>query len=392
MKIGHYDSELGSKGGVTTYIRRIGSAQENAGHTVYYFSNRPCTEAMVANNAPVLVSSNEDMYSQAKSLGLDILHLHKGVGQLPPNDLAVIRTLHGHQPYCPSGSKFLKRWNQPCDRPYSLSGCLWGHLVDHCGSMRPQNLHENFQYTQAERNTLRGIPVITVSQFLKQQMVQIGYLADSIDVLYNFAPEQTSDSSPPNTGIPHFVFLGRITPSKGLDWLLRALQQVQPPVHLDIAGEGYKADEMRQLAQRRGLSDRVTFHGWLNPEQVNNLICSSRALVFPSIWHEPAGLVALEAMTNARAVIASRTGGIPEMVVDECNGLLVEPNRVSELAASIERLATDWSLAKQLGETGRKMAAEQFTLQTHFHQLMQLYQQAIQGCQANSARLLARGA
>ena len=378
MKIGHYDSELGSKGGVTTYIRRIASAQETAGHTVYYFSDRPCTEAIVAKNAPIIVSSNDEMYAQAKSLGLDILHLHKSVSQTPPTDLAVIRTLHGHQPYCPSGSKFLKRWGKPCDRAYSVSGCLWGHLVDRCGSIRPQNIQFSFQYTQWERDVLSQMPTVTVSHFLKEQLVRAGYSAHLIDVLHLFAPKIANDTPPPQTGIPHFVFLGRIVPEKGISWLLHTVQNVKVPIHLDIAGEGYQEAEMRQLAEKLGISDCVTFHGWVSPEQANNLICSARSLVFPSMWHEPAGLVTFEAMANARALIASRVGGIPEMVLPEINGLLVKPDSVSELVTSIERLATDWSLAKHLGEAGYKMVAEQFNLKNHCHQLLPLYQKAIQ--------------
>ena len=378
MKIGHYDSELGSKGGVTTYIRRIGSAQESAENSVYYFSNRPCSDTFAAKNPPIAVSSNDDLYIQAKRLGLDILHLHKGISQLPPMDLAVIRTLHGHQPYCPSGSKFLKRWNKPCDRAYSLPGCLWGHIVDGCGSIRLQNIQFNFQYTQKEMKALSQMPVVTVSHFLKEQLIRSGYSADLIHVLHLFAPKIANDVPSPQTEVPHFVFLGRIAPEKGLSWLLHALQNVKVPVHLDVAGEGYQEAEMRQLAENLGISQCVTFHGWVSSTQVDELICAARALIFPSIWHEPGGTVAFEAMANARAVIMARVGGMAEVVLENVNGLLVEPNNISELASSIERLSADWLLAKKLGQEGRRIASEQYTLQNHLDTLMQLYQQTVE--------------
>ena len=377
MIIGHFDSHIWAKGGLATYIRRISAAQRAAGHTIHYFTTQPCT----GNNhheQPLVVATDADLFEQAEKLGLDILHLHRAIATVPPPQLPTIRTLHGHAPYCPSASKFLGRWNQPCDRPYSLHGCLWGHFVDRCGSVRPQNLFDSWHEFQQERSVLPNIPVITVSHFLKDCMVRSGYPANSIHVLHLFSPDQSNESSPPDIGTPRFVFLGRICPQKGLGWLLRALQQVSSPVHLDIAGEGDQQAEMRQLAQQLGLNDRVTFHGWARPDHVQQLIRSSRAIVFPSVWHEPGGTVAFEAMANARTVIMSRVGGMPEVILPEVNGLLVEPNNISELAASIERLATDWSLAKQLGETGRKMAIEQFTLQHHFHQLMQLYQQTTQ--------------
>lgn len=73
----------------------------------------------------------------------------------------------------------------------------------------------------------------------------------------------------------------------------------------------------------------------------------------------------------------SRFGGRPEVVLHEGNGLLTEPNNVKELAQSIERLATDWSLAKAMGETGRQLAIEQYAFPHHMDRLMQLYQRVV---------------
>jgi glycosyltransferase involved in cell wall biosynthesis len=377
MIIGHYEQEIWNPGGIATYIRHLSMAQQAMGHEVYFLSKKSCvTRDAIAT--PIIVPDEKLLFAQARKLKLDILHLHTTIYTPPPADLAVIRTVHIHSPYCPSESKYLGQWNQPCDRAYSFPGCLWGHLIDRCGSVRPKNLSSNFQKTQRELAILSRLPVITVSKFLKEQMIQAGYPEDQIHALTIFAPEVLNYSAPPQAGIPHFVFLGRITPQKGLDWLLQALQKVKVPVHLDIAGEGYKKSEMQQLAQKLGLNEQVTFHGWLSAEQVCGLLNSARALIFPSVWHEPAGFVALEAMAHARPVIASRVGGIPEMVLDQVNGLLVEPNDVEALANRIEHLALDWNLAKKMGETGRKQTIEHFTLQIHHNRLQQLYDQIVE--------------
>jgi len=151
---------------------------------------------------------------------------------------------------------------------------------------------------------------------------------------------------------------------------------VKQPVHLDIAGEGDQKLEMHALTEKLGLSDRVTFHGWVSPDKGIQLIRSARAVVFPSLWHEPGGTVAFEAMANSRAVIMSRVGGMLEVVLPEVNGLLVEPNNTRELTAAIECLASNYSLAVQLGEAGRKMASQQHTLAKHIEGLIHLYEQA----------------
>ncbi|MDX2240843.1 MAG: glycosyltransferase family 4 protein [Leptolyngbyaceae cyanobacterium bins.302] len=374
MKIGHYDSEMWSKGGVASYIRRVGQYQRAAGHTVYYFSNRPA-EAINPLEAPIVIENNQELFAQAQAMQLDILHVHKGLRISPPDHLPVIRTLHGHQPYCPSGSRYLKRWKCPCDRQYSPLGCFWGHVVDHCGSIKPEKLLFNFDYTQWEKRVLPTMPTLVVSQFLKNQMIQAGYPPELIHVLHLFAPNIANELPPPRTDVPHIVFLGRIAPQKGLEWLLKSLKQVSCPVHLDIAGDGYQEPEMRALAQRLQLNN-VTFHGWVSPQDVNGLIRGARALIFPSIWHEPGGTVAFEAMANSRATIMSRVGGMPEVVLDGINGLLVAPNDVDEMARSIATLCQDWEFAAHLGQRGRRLA-EQYSLQNHMEQLMQFYQQTI---------------
>lgn len=376
MIIGHYEHDIWIQGGIASYIRRISAAQKAAGHQVHFFSQKP-SQGHNGEVQPMVAETDSVLFSQAEKMGLDILHLHTSVDIAPPESLSTVRTLHIHKPYCPSGGKFLKQWKRPCDRPYSIPGCLWGHLVDHCGSMRPENIYENFHRTQMEIATLAKIPVIAVSHFLKNQMVNTGYDPALIHVLHLFAPKVSNETPPPNDGIPHFVFLGRIVPQKGLEWLLKSLSHVKVPIHLDVAGEGYELLELKRLVEKLKLTDSVTFHGWVDEHRVNELIRSARALIFPSVWHEPGGTVAFEAMAQSRAVIMSRVGGMPEVVLHGKTGLLVEPNSINQLAESIECLATDWSLAKQLGIEGKRMAAEQYNLLNHVEQLINFYNQII---------------
>lgn len=373
MRIGHYDSELWSQGGISSYIRRVSQAQRVAGHQVHFFSSYPPHHCSEAWETPQLITSEPDLFHQAQVLGLDILHLHKPVKIPPPASLNVIRTVHGHQPYCPSGSKFLKRWSKACDRAYNPFGCLWGHYVDQCGSIRPQNTQFNFQYTSWERNVLPNLPVLTVSQFLKNEMAKAGYSTDAIQVLHLPAPSIANSVPPPQDEIPRFVYAGRITPEKGLEFLLQALHRVSIPVHLDIAGEGYFEPELRSLVQRLGMSERVTFHGWLNSAQTSVLIRSARAIVFPSLWHEPAGFISLEAAAASRALITTRVGGIPEYAKRLQNAWLIEPGEVGQLAEAMSQLAQDWEAAKKLGESGRANVQNYFTLQQHIGKLHQIY-------------------
>jgi glycosyltransferase involved in cell wall biosynthesis len=381
MQIGHYMHGIWDRGGIATYIRRISKAQRAAGHTVHYLDTRPFTGVQdEAVDLPIVVRDDKNLFIQTKACGLDILHLHTNVSVIPPGSTPVIRTIHSNSPYCPSGSRYLKRWSQPCDRAYSLSGCLWGHLVDHCGSIRPQRFYPGFQSTWQDMEVLKEVPAIANSQFVKDQMIRSGYSADNIYVLHYPAPEVGDYFPPEQEDVPHFVFLGRITPEKGLVWLLRALAEVKVPMHMDIAGAGNQEQEqaIHRLAERLGLINRITFHGWVNEAQAIQLIQRARALVFPSVWHEPAGIVSLEAAAAGRAIIASSVGGIPEYAGRLKNALLVIPNDVEGLARSIEQLATDWSVAQGMGIEGRKSAKENFSVENHVLELMRLYELTVE--------------
>lgn len=378
MKIGHYMRGIWEKGGVASYIRRISAAQEAEGHEIVYFDSLAPESSQPVHDRPVrFVRNDAELTSLAASMCLDILHVHTAIAAGTRTSVPTIRTVHGHQPYCPSGSRFLKRTDMPCDRSYGLAGCVWGKLIDRCGSARPGRMIEDFRLTSDELSTLRKIPSLTVSKFLKEQMVRSGHPESSISVLYLPAPVRPDDAPAkqpsPKIGVPHFVFAGRLTPQKGVAWLLKAASQVETDIHVDIAGEGYQADELKALSRRLGIADRVTFHGWVDGDKIDALLTQARALVFPSVWHEPGGTVAFEAMVNARAVVMSRVGGMPEIVGDGDTGILVNPGDVNGLARAITHLAVDWHEARLLGDQGYAKVQQKFGFDDHMNQLMGHY-------------------
>jgi glycosyltransferase involved in cell wall biosynthesis len=370
MRIAHYMRKMFEPGGIASYLRRISAGLRARGHEIVYFDL--ASDAVPSDEHVERLTSDADLSHRARELNLDVLHLHCDVRAVPAG-IPVVRTVHTHSPYCPSQGRFLKRGASPCDRNYTLLGCLWGHAADRCGSVRPAALGRNFSTVRAEMRTLPAIPVIAVSDFLKQQMTRAGYAAAGIDVLHPPAPPPRDYTEPPRDGPPRFVFLGRMIPHKGVEWLLRAAARVRSDVRFDLAGTGNQEGDYRALARSLGLDHRVQFHGWLDGGAIESLLRGARALIFPSLWHEPAGLVALEAMVAGRAVIASRAGGIPEMVTAGVSGLLVEPGDDAALAAEIDRLAADWDLAKRLGEAGRAAAARHHSLDAHLDRLTALY-------------------
>jgi len=375
MHIGHYMIGMWDQGGVASYIRRTAQAQELAGHRVTLFNQKHSgseTGEIDSSLDTVVVGSDQELFERADERNIDILNLHRSVQSLPDHRVPTVRVLHNHAAYCPSGSQHLKRRDEPC--PYVQgANCLHGYLLDHCGSLRPTSVWKDLQTVATHKRILTEIPAITVSRFLKSKMVRAGYSADQIHVVHSPAPDP-SDSfvPPPQTSPPRFLFLGRIVPEKGIDWLLRAASHLDIAFHIDIAGDGYAKPEMEKLSVSLGIADRVTFHGWVSSDHVPNLIRSSRAVVFPSTWHEPAGLVPLEAAAQGRPVIASSTGGIPEYVSDS-HGFLVPPNDEIKLAECMQQLSNSWELASDMGYNGYVSSDSKFSTSRFIDRLDSVY-------------------
>lgn len=368
-------------GGVASYIRLVSRLQQHSGLELFFLDSQFQDQQAIASPhsfSSIFITDGVELITQAEFLNLDLLHLHTDIDLPDHLPLPVIRSVHNHNPYCLSGSKHLKQWSQPCDRRYSPFGCLWGHGVDRCGSVRPQNLLQNFRRIQREQQLLQRVSTITYSQFVKDQMVRSGYTANQIYVLLLPAPPQEAYHPPPQEEIPHFLFLGRITPEKGLDILLKAIATLEVPIHLDIAGTGNPQQEKRiqHHIEQLKLSDRVTVWGWVDEVVRRSLLHRSRAVIFPSVWHEPAGLVTLEAAAAGRAIVASRVGGIPEYATALENAILVAPNNPIALTKQIETLAIQYQEACRLGWMGYQNAIR-FSLENHGEQLMQCYQRAI---------------
>jgi alpha-maltose-1-phosphate synthase len=164
---------------------------------------------------------------------------------------------------------------------------------------------------------------------------------------------------------PAVVFVGRITRQKGLPVLLRAAADLDPGAQLVIAAGQPDTAELAaevtalvsQLQSAR--SGVVWLSGMLARREVIQLLSHATVFACPSLY-EPLGIVNLEAMACATAVVASRVGGIPEVVADGETGLLVPPGDPADLAAALNELVRDPGRAAVMGQRGRKRAIGEF--------------------------------
>ncbi len=377
MHIGHFASLSWEPGGVANYIRRVAEAQRQRGHHVWILDDHPPADPRLARGDEFFVTNRADLVFRAEQLELDLIHGHTTLGDEADLPLAWVRTIHGHQPYCPATTKFLERRGRPCERSFHLASCTWGHLVDHCGSARPTRISSDFRALEKDRRALEQVPLIAVSGFIGQQLLAGGFRSDRIATVLNPCPDLPSLPEQQLDPAGNFVFLGRLTKAKGILWLLDAFARVRQTAVLEVLGDGPCGAAARDLAKRLGLENRVRFHGWLEGVQLTEILARASAVIVPSLWHDPCPLSALDAAARGRAVIATRVGGLPETALPGRNAILVEPGDTRGLADAIDTLAGDPDLARRLGRGGRELALGPWRLDAHLDRLEILYRQAM---------------
>lgn len=151
------------------------------------------------------------------------------------------------------------------------------------------------------------------------------------------------------------VFVGRLVTEKGLWVLLDAMTRQKTVRRLELVGEGPLREEVYRFITRNSLGNRVAMLGYVPRPGLRAILAQSSALVVPSIWQEPLGLVIFEAFACGLPVIATSVGGIPEYVQDGKNGLLVPEGDAPALSHAIDRLCGDKFFYEQIRSNVRTM-------------------------------------
>lgn len=183
----------------------------------------------------------------------------------------------------------------------------------------------------------RWVDVLVISKAMQKSLVEMGVKSERIAVLYNGITLDVPEASRERIDHDFIVgFVGRLSPEKGIDVLLRAAAELRehlPDIRVVIVGDGPERKKLSWLAKELGIGERVQFVGFQN--DVKRWMLGFDLLVLPSLKRESFGIVLLEAMACSRPVIGARVGGIPEIIEHEKTGLLVEPGDAHDLAQKI---------------------------------------------------------
>ncbi|MGA7732264.1 MAG: glycosyltransferase family 4 protein, partial [Chloroflexia bacterium] len=173
---------------------------------------------------------------------------------------------------------------------------------------------------------------------------------------------------------PALLYASRLVRWKGGEYLVQALPMLDPPgTQLWVAGEGEYEDELRALARRLGVEDRIRWLGRVEQSKLAALYRSCSTLVAASFVNETFGMALCEAMACGAPVVASDFGGFREVVVDGETGLLARPQDPEDLAAKINTLLADPGMARRMGEAGRKRVHALFSWRAVGDRLEEVY-------------------
>jgi glycosyltransferase involved in cell wall biosynthesis len=255
-------------------------------------------------------------------------------------------------------------------------------------------LRFNFLLRRYEKKLMkRSDALIAVSKYTVGELTGLyGIEEEKIHVIYNgvdtckFKPRPDRAELRREFGLEEkkkiVLFVGRLYHRKGLEILLRSIPPVIQQfrnVKFAISGTGFKKKEesLRDLAKELEIEDYVTFLGYVPDEKLPDLYSGSDIFVLPAIY-ENFPFAILEAQATALPVISTKVGGIPEFLINNENGFLIDPGDPAQLTQRILTLLQDPKLAKKMGSQGRNLIEEKFAWRLITNQVIDLYHKLLE--------------
>lgn len=312
----------------------------------------------------------------------DIAHVHNVFPILSPsiyaalkrNNILIVQTVHNYRVLCPNGLFFTGgRVCEAC-RTGGFKFAVWNRCMH--GSISTSALYA----LAISRGWRDGGFVnlidcfIALNQFTANKLSEAGIPEEKIAICGNFI---VNFAETPTAKKDYTLFLGRLSPEKGLKTLLIAARLVQD-LRIKIAGSGPFEEELR-VALRDPSLKHVEFLGYITGDRKRHLLSEAVCSVFPSECYETFGLTIIESMALGTPIVASLIGGIPEIVEHGKNGLLFKTGDPSNLAECLKAMFQDPQAAQEMSLFALKNARERFSPDRHLKDLMAIYASVLSG-------------
>lgn len=333
-------------GGEEGSVYRIGDALEERHDVDYFIAStqemmripKPLLPLRAYRNGPVL--KRLEKYQRVGRF--DFWQIHNVFPAISPGayplanklGIPIIHYLHNYRMGCVNAFWFTK--GEEC-RKCSGGNFLPGVIGKCWRGSYAQSAAMALMLTDVRRRGLteQVCRWVAISHAQKEAHVGIGLPADKIDVVHHFLDHDPAMevSDFPSDG--YGLFIGRLSPEKGVERLLDAWSKLDRRRRLVVAGDGPEMHALQAKAATLNL-ENVRFVGFVDQAAQKELWAGAAFSIVPSVWQEPFGMVVLEAWARGRAVVAHRIGALPEIITDGVNGFLADPRDPNDLAAVLE--------------------------------------------------------
>ncbi|MGD1703983.1 glycosyltransferase [Dapis sp. BLCC M229] len=284
----------------------------------------------------------------------------------------VVQTLHNYRLLC--ANSYFFRDQKVCEDclgkiiswPGVVHGCYRDSKAASLVVVAMQTLHRAISTWKKMVNLY-----IALTDFTRQKFIQAGLPAEKIVVKPNFVyPDPGMGEGNGN----YALFIGRLSPEKGLDTLLATWQLLAGKIPLKIIGDGPLSHQVQEAVVKL---PNVEWLGRLPIQEVYNLIGEAKFLIFPSQWYETFGRVAIEAFAKGTPVIASNLGNMSSLIESGRTGFHFRPGDPNDLAAQVEYALTHPEKLRKMRFEARSEFEAKYTAEQNYHKLMDIYKLAI---------------
>ncbi len=325
----------------------------------------------------------------------DIIHIHNISRHLSASvidvanheNIPLVQTLHDYQLVCPNYKLFNGK-KELCTSCFGnkFSNAIRYSCVDNSKIKSAIAALELFMNKGLYRNKVSRF--IAPSKFVRTMITQGGVDKDKVEVLphflfldqYKMSNECEVPSLLSTHGIqsPYFIYSGRLVHEKGIQFLVDLWSSFTPDAQLVIAGEGPLLNDLIHTVKEKGMEKRIVFLGHLDHDDLMPVIAHARAMLVPSIWHEPFSYAVYEAMACGVPVIASTRGGMQELIIPDMTGILVEAEDTDAWSKAITHAYEEGEGMARMGLQARTLFTQFNTPERYYERVMGIYMKEAQ--------------
>ena len=386
------------KGGSEKYYFELGELLKEHGNEVAYFSMEDDKniktgdkEYFVKNsdmNSKNITKAFSVIYSKAnykkmkealKDFKPDIVHINNFQRQLSASiikaikeeNIPIVFTAHDVQAICPAIT-MIDNNDSICEK------CMHGKYINcikkkcNKGSTLKSIIGaiEGYYYRINKIYTKEIDFIITPSEFYKTKLIEDGIDKNKITAIHNSIDSEKYDLKTEDDG--YALYFGRLSREKGILNLVEAFSMLDEGI-LYIAGKGPEEENIKNIIKNKKLDKRIKMLGFLNSDQMIDVIRKSKFVVVPSIWYENCPYSVLETIAIGKPIIGANMGGIPELVKDNENGLIYEYDNMDDLKEKMELLFKDEELVNKFSNNSKEIMKEKYSRIGYYNTLMDIY-------------------